>query len=120
MDVPSIWMDGPCPQGNVTGASVFNGGATVALSAGMEIRARPTGSGDSTPVKGGNWSLGERPRICTRKESVVSDGKSITPPLGTARTRQVPEALVMAILVGREAWEDSVREIELMVRRLLQ
>ena len=49
----------------------------------------------------------------------MSGGKSITPPiLGTARTKRVPEALVMAILVGRDAWEDSVREIELMVRGL--
>jgi hypothetical protein len=47
----------------------------------------------------------------------VSGGKSITPPfLGTERTRRVPVALVMAILVGRDAWGDSVSEIELMVR----
>ena len=51
----------------------------------------------------------------------MSGGKSITPPaLGTARTKRLPEALVMAILVGRDAWADSVREIESMVRGLLQ
>ena len=52
MDVPSIWMKGPCPQGKVTGALVSNGGATVALSAGMAIRERPTGRGDWTPESG--------------------------------------------------------------------
>jgi hypothetical protein len=55
MDVPSIWMGGPCPQGKVTGALVFNGAATAALRAGMAIRERPTGNGDSTSVRGDNW-----------------------------------------------------------------
>src|ERR1700691_2330434 len=54
MDAPSIWMGGPCPQGKLTGALVFNGGAVGASRAGMAIRERPTGSGDLTPVGGDN------------------------------------------------------------------
>ena len=83
----------------------------------MAIRERPTGRGDSTPESGATVTSCTAVRICTCKESVVSGGKSITPPfLGTERTRRAPVALVMAILVGRDAWEDGVREIEPMVR----
>src|ERR1700722_10501065 len=102
-------MGGPCPQGKVTGVLVSNGGATAASRAGMAIRERPTGNGDSTPDSDDNWSLGEELKTRTWRESVVSGRKWITPPfLGTERTRRVPVALVMAILVGREASRDSV------------
>ena len=49
--------------------------------------------------RGGKSSHVGNPTNSTCKASVVSGGKSITPPfLGTERTRRVPVALVMAIL----------------------
>jgi hypothetical protein len=57
-DGRAVDLDGRAlSTGEGDGRVMFNGGATEALSAGMLIRERPTGNGDSTPVRGDNWSL---------------------------------------------------------------